>query len=180
MSVSDIFTLRKSVGPCLVHALYIVMLVIITLAVIVGVARGIATMVRPQGPRIAAVRPAPPPPAPPQPATPPQAPAAAPAPDAATPNAPPPAQPAPAATPAAPAPQAMPAPPPGPRFTRRGFRGDGPAFNRSGRGNGRDRMLVGSLQIVRALVAGAIAVMVIRILAEMAVIVLKLGEKNQA
>src|SRR5262249_2780064 len=163
--------LNNSIAPRLIRILYVVMLVLVTIGVIAGVARGIATIARAPV-RTFVARVAVPPPA------------AAPAANAsAAPNAPapaaqaapddPPAPAAPAAAPAQPsAPQAV-QPPRGPRFGMgRGFRGGrqfagpgprGPAMMRAA-GNGRNALLIGTLQIIRTLVMGFIAVMVIRIL----------------
>ncbi len=44
MSVSNILTLKKSMGPCLIKALYWIALVIILLGVLHGVARGVWIM----------------------------------------------------------------------------------------------------------------------------------------
>ncbi len=168
MTVSEIFTLNNSIAPKLVRILYVIALVLIAIGVVAGVARGIRTLS--DRPRITVVAPPPaaPPPqeqaAAPEATTPPSADAAAP----------------PAAAPAQPAPQAQALPPRAQRMERtRLMRGDrfgpGPrAYNRVGRDAS---VLRGTFQIVRALVAGLIAVLVIRILAEMALAVLAMGEK---
>lgn len=197
MPASDIFTLNNSIAPKLIRILYVVVLVLIAFGVIAGVARGIATIVRPQMQRVAVIAPRPPAPsqvaapaAPPTAATAPAAPApqaAAPAP-AAPASAPPSAA---AAGPAAPASGVAPLPPRGPRFgLGRGFRdgrtGGPGALAQGPRGfrfvnaplrGGRDAAMAGAFQIARALVMGLIAVMVIRILAETANAVLVTSEK---
>ncbi len=73
MSVSDIFTLNTSIAPRLIRILYVIALVLIAIGMIAGVARGIATMVRPPQQRIAVIGPRPQPPAPPQQASTPEA-----------------------------------------------------------------------------------------------------------
>jgi hypothetical protein len=60
---------------------------------------------------------------------------------------------------------------------RRAFRGDGPRFmDRRGGGRGAP-VLIGTLRIIGTLLGGLIAVMVVRILAELANALLAMGAK---
>ena len=154
MAFSDIFTLNNSIAPKLIRILYVVALVLISICVIAGVARGIATMARSQAPRVTIIRPAPPPPAPVA-ATPAQTATETPAPMLAPSAQTTPAPATPATTPTQTAPQTTQAPVPDQRLTRRELRerGVGPRFER--RGGNRNSILMGTLRIVGALVAGA-------------------------
>ncbi len=151
MATSDIFNLDKSIAPRLIRILYVLALILIALGVIFGVGRGIAIMAAHPGPRAVAAAPA--------------ADRAAPAPNNAQ-----------TAAPAAQAGRVANRPS---RFARRGFRG-----RRGIRGRGayamarRAPVLFGTLMIVRALVMGAIALMVVRILAELANAILRMPQRE--
>lgn len=148
MAAADLLTLRNPIAARLIRCLYMLVLILIAILVILGLVRGVRTMMR-----------TPPPPRPAIAQT---------------------EAPAPGATAPAPRPAARPARRFGPfmdrRFARPGFRRPGP---RIPFGLGRNPIALGILIIIATLVRGAIALMVVRILAEMGLAVLAMPRRSE-
>ena len=148
MAAGDIFTLKTSIAPRLVRILYGIALVLIALAVIAGVTRGVLRIRHPLPARSAMV-------------------------DMVTPNADVPPQPDAAAQPGQ---RGMGMRRMGPG--RWGMRGPGRGMgHRMGLMGRQPPAVMGAFQIVRALVMGVVALLVVRILAELAGAILATGAK---
>ena len=144
MAARDILMLGNPIAPRLIRCLYIVVLILIAILVILGLVRGVRTMMRtppPPRPAIAQSQ-------------------------------------APGTT--APAPGARPGMAPGRRFgpMNRRFGGPGPR-PRFAFGLGRNPLAAGILIIIATILRGAIALMVVRILAEMGLAILAMPRRSE-
>ncbi len=152
MAARDILTLNNSMAPRLIRCLYIAALILITVVVVLGVLRGVRMISRPPLPPAAVTSSA--------------------APDAAT------------------TPQGMMGRRMGPGMMGPGMMGPGMnrgmmmnrRFGRGPRmfGMGRNPMLAGLFVILSALLRGVIALMVVRILAEMGLAVLAMPRRTES
>ena len=156
MAAGDILTLKTSMAPRLMRCLYLTALILIAIGTILGLVRGVNIMTRTPPPRPAIAQN--------------QAPAPA-APDAA------PAAPDTAAAPQPPRPGIGPRRPGGPRpFMNRRL---GPRPPMAPFGLARNPVGAGLWIIFGALLRGAIALMVVRILAEMGLAVLAMPRRSE-